>query len=286
VIGAQFPLVVAVVILLLAAMYSKLCQPVRLATCYSDTSFRRLTKVGEWACAILISLSATAWGQASCPKQSAPITVNQKPFLLAEGDSITFGQASTDGKGSYVQRAKLVRTGAIEAYVAAKSQAVLGSENDLPGANSLYGRMKSDNGFLPTDKVGRLFIFSMLIGRNDLVGYYGGANAYSANVAAYVRKLRDAGWDRVVLGTLLPSDWAPFTAVRQGLNSIFDAPCWASFHDIDSVADFASSQLLGPDSAAASHEFFADGIHPNNQGYEAMAPIFDSAISSLISFRK
>ena len=200
-------------------------------------------------------------------------------FVLAEGDSITFGQGATDGR-SYVQRTCLLSANRIEVTDTAKSSATLGSPGDGPGVNSLYGRLEDDARLLFDKRAGRKVLLTVLIGRNDLVGYGGGAAAYAEDLARYVAAMRSAGVDRVVVGTLLPSDWSAFVGPRAALNAILRRPGWAKAHRIDALADFAASPVMGPDASAADKALFADGIHPTDHGYELLAPIYGAAVEA------
>jgi lysophospholipase L1-like esterase len=201
-------------------------------------------------------------------------------LVLAEGDSITFGQGATDGR-SYVGHSCLLVKPGVVAKDTAVSQAVLGGPADPAGANSLYGRMASDNALLRTAG-DRATLLTVLIGRNDLVGYGGGAQGYADALAAYVGRMRGAGWQHVAIGTLLPSDWAPFTAQRAALNAILRRPGWARAHGIDAIFDLAASPSMGPDAAARDKALFRDGIHPTDEGYAALAPIYDAALVRLV----
>lgn len=200
-------------------------------------------------------------------------------FVLAEGDSITFGQGSSDGR-SYVQRSCLLSANRIAVTDAAKSRATLGAPSDGPSVNSLYGRLEDDARLLFDKRAGRAVVLTVLIGRNDLVGYGGGAAAYADDLARYIAVMRGAGADRVVVGTLLPSDWAAFVGPRAALNAILRKPGWAKAHGIDALADFAASPVMGPDAAAADKSLFADGIHPTDRGYALLAPIYGAAVEA------
>lgn len=202
-------------------------------------------------------------------------------FVLAEGDSITFGQGSSDGR-SFVQRACLLSVNRIETADTAKSRAILGAPSDGPGVNSLYGRLEDDARLLFDKRAGRKVVLTVLIGRNDLVGYGSGPAGYADDLARYIASMRGAGVDRVVVGTLLPSDWAPFAALRGGLDAILRKPGWAAAHGIDAIADFAASPVMGPDEAARNKALYVDGIHPTDRGYELLAPIYGAAIASAL----
>ena len=219
------------------------------------------------------------------PVRAAPCDgtpgVPARTFVLAEGDSITFGQGASDGR-SFVQRACALSANHIETVDTARSSAWLGAPGDGPRINSLYGRLEDDAQLLFGKKGGRLAVLTVLIGRNDLVGYGGGAAAYADNLARYIDEMRNAGVDRVVVATLLPSTWAPFTAVRGGLNAILREPGWAKAHGIDALADFAASPVMGPDAAARDKALYVDGTHPSDRGYELLAPIYGAAIEAAL----
>lgn len=243
---------------------------------------RQVTLIGLVAC-IAFAGPARAWA-ADTPRSQAcadaPLLpqAQSKFFVLAEGDSITFGQGSSDGR-SYVQRTCVLSANGIETVDTAQSRAVLGAPPDAPQSNSLYGRLKHDNDILLAKRAGRIAILTVLIGRNDLVGFSGGPAGYADALARYVATMRKAGWDRVIVGTLLPSDWAPFVAPRTALNAILLQPGWARAHGIDVIADFAASPTMGPNGAAADKRLYVDGIHPTDYGYGLLAPIYGAALA-------
>lgn len=230
-------------------------------------------------CLTLAALTLAAPLQAAPCDNTRPLPEAARFFVLAEGDSITFGQGSSDGH-SYVQRTCLLSANRIAVTDAAKSRATLGSPSDGPSVNSLYGRLEDDARLLFDKRAGRAVVLTVLIGRNDLVGYGGGAAAYADDLARYIAVVRGAGADHVVVGTLLPSDWAAFVGPRAALNAILRKPGWAKAHGIDALADFAASPLMGPDAAAADKSLFADGIHPTDRGYALLAPIYGAAVEA------
>ena len=198
-------------------------------------------------------------------------------FVLAEGDSITSGMGSTDGR-SYVQRACALTDEGIEVVDTAVAGATLGAPTDAHGANSLYGRLEDDAQLIGARRRGRPVTLTLLIGRNDLAGYEGGPAAYAENLARYIAQMRVAGADRVIVGTLLPSTFEPFVAPRAALNALLLAPGWAQAHGVDGIVDFAGSPIIGPDGAAAEKKLFGDGTHPTDRGYEVLAPIYAAAV--------
>lgn len=224
---------------------------------------------------VLALLLATPLRAAACEGTERPRNASAPALVLAEGDSITFGQGASDGR-SFVQRACLPAN--VEVIDRARSRATLGSPGDGPGVNSLYGRLEADARSIFDRRAGRPVVLTVLIGRNDLVGYGGGASAYADDLARYVAAMRGAGVDHVVVGTLLPSDWPPFAEPRLALDAILRRLGWAQAHGIDAVADFAASPIMGPDAVAADATLFVDGTHPTDHGYAVLAPIYAAAV--------
>ena len=242
--------------------------------------FKVVFLVASFTVGVLIDMSASRSQTEICDVVVPPIGHRSKISVLAEGDSITFGSGATDGLGSYVSRSSLSSDGKVQLINRSQNGATLGHSNDLLPVNSLYSRLESDNLLLHARQPGEIFIITILIGRNDLVTY-GNVADYLSNIGDYINALKRAGWDRVVLGTLLPSSWAPFRALRTDWNTAVLSDCWASLHHVDAIASFGEMPEMGSDEAAASTKFYADGTHPNNNGYEAMAVVFARAINSL-----
>ncbi len=229
---------------------------------------------------VSIDVSTNRSQAATCDFIAPPIPQHAKITILAEGDSITFGNAATDGLGSYVSRSTLSSDADVRLLNNSKSGAILGVPTDGPSDNSLYARFASDNVLLRARQSGEVYIITILIGRNDLVNY-GNVADYLTNLGRYVDALRKAGWDRVVVGTLLPSNWPPFKPLRTDWNAAVLSNCWASKHHVAAIVPFGEMPEMGSDAAAASTAFYADGTHPNNKGYEAMAVVFAKTINGL-----
>jgi GDSL-like Lipase/Acylhydrolase family len=219
---------------------------------------------------------------ASCAENASnlPAATNGY-FILAEGDSITAGQGASDGLGSYVDRAGPAIKPPKTIVVRAKSQSVLGWPEATTPPNSVFARIDDDNSLIPRDKQGRVYILSLQIGRNDLMGYGGGLDRYLFLLGDYAVRMRRAGWDRVVLGTVLPSDWEPFGPVRKEFNQRILANCWYQQHGFDAVVDFDTISELNVDGAATNKKYFVDGIHPTNYGYQLMSSVYAETINAI-----
>jgi hypothetical protein len=218
---------------------------------------------------------------ATCMQNAALAPSSNGYFIMAEGDSITAGQGASDGLGSYVDRAANLIKADKTIVVRAKSQSVLGWPEANTPENSVFARMNDDNSIIPKDKQGRIYILSLLVGRNDLVGYGGGLNQYLAMLSDYASRMRSAGWDRIVLGTLLPSEWELFGPVRKDFNQRIVENCWYRHHGFDAIADFAAIGEMSGDQAATDKKYFVDGIHPTNYGYTLMSSVYADTINAI-----
>lgn len=201
-------------------------------------------------------------------------------YVLATGDSITYGTGSSDGLGSYANRAGANLTGTL-GLVTAVAGSALGTPADSSSVNSLYGRKARDLSVIPTNKNGRTFILTILIGRNDLLGYSGGATQYAANVATYAAAMKAGGFDKVAICTVLPSTLAGFNTQRNLLNAIYTGAGWAAANNIDAIIDLASVSGMGADSDASNAANYGDGTHPTNAGYALLEPTFTAGINGL-----
>jgi lysophospholipase L1-like esterase len=121
-------------------------------------------------------------------------------------------------------------------------------------------------------------VLSVLIGHNDLVAGGESAATFVANLKTYCLARRAAGWNRIVLGTLLPSTVSGFNATRDAVNTLIRAD--TSFYDY--LADYDTNPTIGADSAAANTTYYIDGTHPTTAGYGLMAPITQAAVTAAL----
>lgn len=199
------------------------------------------------------------------------ITLNTHRILLAEGDSITWGTNTTNVIG-YPGR-----------FAVNSNPIANGVNRAVPGSTlaNIISRASADDAVIPGNKNGRTFIYTLLIGRNDLVGYSGGATQYAADVASFLAARKAAGWDKVVLCTVLPSTVANFNTQRNLLNAIYTGAGWATAHNIDAICDFAADATMGPDSAASNATLYGDGTHPTDTGQNNLEVIYRAVINAL-----
>lgn len=186
-------------------------------------------------------------------------------IYCAEGDSIT--QA---GQSYVVQFAPNAKQG-----TTIRNLAVGGS-----ALGDLLTRQGAVDALLPVPRLGR-FIFSVLIGANDL-GAYTAAN-YAAQLATYCDNRRAAGW-QVVVCTVLPSNaWASsigtpaFEAIRSSLNAIVRG--WVGSH-CSAVADFDTTPV-GMAGAQNNAAYYGDGLHPTPAAHAILEPVIRAIVNRL-----
>lgn len=190
--------------------------------------------------------------------------------LLAEGDSITGGQ-------TYCYP-----------YQNGYSPATLGNNAATSGAalSNLTTRAAALDILLPpsTNRAGRKFLFSVLVGANDLATYPGGASQYAIDYAAYCDARRAAGWTLIVI-TVLPNTHIGFNALRATLNT--EIRLWTTNGSIvpgqhaDAICDFAADPTMGPDGAELDTTYYADGLHPTATGQAILAGIYAATVNAL-----
>jgi hypothetical protein len=194
-------------------------------------------------------------------------------FLVAEGDSLTFGLGATNGSYAFL-------------FGPNSSPVVNGNIHAITGSTlaSLNSRAATLDAAIPVDKGGRQFVMSVLIGANDLYNYVGGATQYAADVSAYCLARKAAGWDKVVLCTVLPRGDVFVTehnTARATLNAIYTGPGWIAANGVDAIADFAADPTVGPDEAALDISLYGDNLHLTNLGQSTIEPIYRATINGL-----
>jgi lysophospholipase L1-like esterase len=203
-------------------------------------------------------------------------SIGTSKWATAEGDSLTSNTGAAAGSYEFIGGPSLspAGNGIAKSLPSATLQGAAGS-------NSLQGRLATDLAVIPTNKQGRTYIYSMLIGRNDGSGWGTAAN-YAAAVAAHIATVRVAGgYDKVVLCTILPSTLAGFNTWRNAVNTIFTGVGWAAANGVDAIADFAADATMGPDAAASDATYYPDGTHPSNAGQAILGPIWAAAVNTV-----
>ena len=214
-------------------------------------------------------LQATQYLNARASDQS--ITVGTTRWLCPEGDSITYGTGATSSQG-YAR-----------VFGANSSPSVVGFVPAIAGSTiaDVESRASVVDSMIPSNKYGKQFVLSLLIGANDFPYYASGSAAYAARVAAYLAARKAAGWDKTVLCTVLPKVGAAFLTARNTFNSIVTGAGWASTNNIDAICDFAANATVGADGAASNTTYYPDNIHPSDAAVAILEPIYRATINAL-----
>lgn len=131
---------------------------------------------------------------------------------------------------------------------------------------------------------GALRVLYVNIGTNNISPT---AADFAVRYGNYLLARRAAGWDKIVVGTLLSRSDEPFVSTghedrRLALNDIIRSSAWKSAYGVDAVADMASDPTIGPFSSHADHpELWLDTVHPSAAGHALMAPYFTAALNSI-----
>ena len=128
---------------------------------------------------------------------------------------------------------------------------------------------------LPTDRTGRKFILSVLIGANDLVSL--GAATYLTNLGTYLDARKAAGWT-IALCTPTPATTSGFNTQRALILSTMRG--WVGTK-CDAIIDFAADATMGPDAAASNGTLYSDGLHPTTTGQNNLEVIARSVLNGL-----
>lgn len=160
-----------------------------------------------------------------------------------------------------------------------------GSNWAVPGSTvaNVSARAATLDASLPTNKKGRKFILSLLIGANDLGSYATGAAGYITDLRAYCSARAAAGWT-VTLGTILPKEGeATHNSRRATVNADIRAnPTAYGLAGTGAIFDFAADASMGPDSSRASNPtLWDDGVHPSAAGQLVLEPIYRACINAL-----
>ncbi len=111
--------------------------------------------------------------------------------------------------------------------------------------------------------------------------------ALAAGVATYCLARKAAGWDKIILCTLVSRTdgiIANFdTTYAQPYNTIIRGGAWQVASGVDVICDFASNANLGATGAADNATYFVDKIHPTLAGYNIMTPLWTAALNTVVA---
>lgn len=215
--------------------------------------------------------------------QESGITIT-KPAnqLVAYGDSITAGPSSN----SYAQQYLANITGG--KIVRAQNESIGGSmvTGNVTPALNLDIRLPYHLTGIPaltSERAGRKFIATILIGANDLQPVYHSASSFLTQLWIVTDQLRARG-AYVGIGTILPkgssqSGYAEHNTLRATANASIAA---AVGTHLDFVIDFAADATMGPDAAANNATYYGDGLHPTAAGHTILEAIYRAAVNALL----
>ena len=199
------------------------------------------------------------------------IPLSQVPFIVFEGNSLTYGQNASSGQGGV--------TGTVYPGVvmsALSGGPFVGTNVGISGTTTQQIMARALGRVTGLAGPGRRSILCFWEITNDLVGNYNngsyGVNAQTqaySNVVNYCQTQRQSGY-RVVVFTCLPrSVGGNFETDRLAVNSLIRSN-WATF--ADTLADVGSDAVIGQLSTTSNATYYnADGIHLTDAGYAIVA---------------
>jgi hypothetical protein len=116
-------------------------------------------------------------------------------------------------------------------------------------------------------------------GRNDVTVNGASAATAWANLQAAAAALYAAGYEKIVMGTVLPSNDLNDTT-RASLNALIVAGAGTTY---DHLADVAADATIGEDGDNANTTYYSDGVHMKAAGNAIAAPIFQTAIEAALA---
>jgi lysophospholipase L1-like esterase len=194
-------------------------------------------------------------------------------YLVAEGDSLTFGFASSGVFGPYPIQLALMYPPT--RMVSVQNFAVTGSV-----IADLISREASSDAPYDSRKNPVLLVW---VGTNDMVSATLTPAQLMTQITTYCNSQRAAGYSHIVVFTMLPRSAAgtsvTFEADRQTFNTSLRAG-YTAF--ADSLADVASDTRIGVSGNELDLTYYnSDKIHLNNTGYAIVATIAKAAVDRL-----
>jgi hypothetical protein len=146
----------------------------------------------------------------------------------------------------------------------------------------------------PSPRPTRKYIYSLLAGSND--GCLGSPNntpaGFAINVATFVNARKMAGWDKVIIGTVLPRNdmGGPLSnSNRLSYNAIIRDPVWLAANNVDGLFDIGlgvsgGGTIMGDITTCSDSTYFnSDQIHPKTAGHAIIAPIWLATLTTAIA---
>lgn len=129
----------------------------------------------------------------------------------------------------------------------------------------------------------RRYVFSCAIGSNDAAtGGLGSPEAYADAVGACAALRRAAGFDLLVLATLLPRGSILTEPNRLAYNARIKNAAFRATYGIDGIFDFASDPIMGDPASLTDPTYYdEDEVHPTAAGQALLVPYVASVMSAL-----
>jgi len=225
-----------------------------------DIGYASLYKVAHTAAQVQATTALLATRMAA---YGAPIPA-WRNWVLFEGDSITGG---TGGPWTSTVQAAVTTTHFPQGANTAVAGSILAN---------VTSRESTDNATLLPSPTRNVLV--LLVGANDM-NDSGGAAGFEAALKAYCLAQKAAGWNKLVLLTLLPQTTAGFNVFRDAVNALIVAD--SSFYD--ALVSLDLDPHMGCDACAANTTYYQDGIHPTTTaGSNAIAADVLSVLESVL----
>lgn len=214
--------------------------------------------------------SAYAFMQTRAATKSITMTAADR-IIAFEGESLTAGN------GTIPTYANLYGANASPTFYGSMF-ALSGSYVNTAGSPNMQERAAGLDAVIPPNKNGRKFILSVQISNDLLVT---SSATYLSQLATYLDARKAAGWDKVVLATILPripATYATFNTRRAEANPILRT--WVGTH-CDAIIDFAAEADYGDDADASDAAKYYDGVHPTAATQIAMEAVARAVLDAL-----
>jgi len=115
----------------------------------------------------------------------------------------------------------------------------------------------------------------------------GGAKATSnsntpgnvGNLTNIVADAKTAGWNKVMLATVLPSNSS--TGPQETQRGLLNTSIVGNAAGADVIVDYASDSIMGNPANTTNTLYYADGTHPTEYGYTLLFPYLKTALTGL-----
>ena len=216
------------------------------------------------------ALNSTEAAQMYAYSQTLGVLSAAAYTVVWDGDSISYGLYAALNQGP-VQQSLFQNARVYNVAEASKTLATLTTD-----APTWVDPLKSGAG------KDYLVIFA---GTNDIyLAGKTGAQTYT-QLVTYCTARRSAGWNKIIVVTMLPRGGTTMETYRQDYNSAIRAGFAAGTLPCDAVADVGSDPTIGQAGQQANTTYFFDAIHPTKAGDTIVASYTSPAVGLISLFR-